>query len=749
MKRKAGIATFLFLSIIFFVCACATERGRNGNETGTGVATDGIGTGIADVSDGRDDYVERYVVTVNVSVEMQAPLGALEGGTETEYLGSGKAFCFKKHLLETPQDSYDEVIVTNSAGEKHSVTWSFEDQIWVVGYAANGGFLACKIKWPEEGELYQYFMEAYQEDGTLIKSVPLEFMASSGLEEPKAVASDREGNIHVVRKDGQGSTRYFVASPDGELLVEKDLAGDSLWQFLVQSDGRIACDVAEPLLVGESHQRHEIKLADVHTGAWETVVTYDWFASPVFQGAMNFWGEDQFVLANREGVFLCDRSLRSETVYLWKKHDIEVNSVQSVFAGGDGTISVLLRDGDGKRFILLQPGTDRKDRLEVELAVMAAEKNKYRDVAYEFNQNHPDCRIVLKEDYDETELLTKLMAGRGPVLMDANLIGFEEQKKLWEPLGPVFEKWAIADQLNPAAVEMGSLDGSLYGIITDFSLETMVTAQGKKGWDYEAYLQCLEQNHHLKALVDNVSGADKTTIATYVFDHGTQDSFYVDAESQSPKFDTEAFRKLLRSIEQYGPTEELISPGIGVKEGEVLTNVVYVRKPEDLVFYRTVYGDGADFAGYPGKFGGKHFLRSGSVLAVRKSASDQEKEVAFEFLKMLLSYEMQQAMMQDVNFALSARKDLLEEQIYAVKKGKEIRIFGFEEKELSVEPDPEKNGNELKALLDKAIPYWNSERDYKNILQQEFDAFFAGEIGEEMLIDHLTNRVGLYLKENR
>lgn len=43
----------------------------------------------------------------------------------------------------------------------------------------------------------------------------------------------------------------------------------------------------------------------------------------------------------------------------------------------------------------------------------------------------------------------------------------------------------------------------------------------------------------------------------------------------------------------------------------------------------------------------------------------------------------------------------------------------------------------------------NDGNDYRDILYEELEYYFKGGITEDMLIDHLNNRVGLYLKETQ
>lgn len=66
----------------------------------------------------------------------------------------------------------------------------------------------------------------------------------------------------------------------------------------------------------------------------------------------------------------------------------------------------------------------------------------------------------------------------------------------------------------------------------------------------------------------------------------------------------------------------------------------------------------------------------------------------------------------------------------------------------------------MDSELDKAILYgllekaeWEREasapRELSNIYREELDGYLSGDVTEDMLIEHLENRIGLYLLEQK
>lgn len=95
------------------------------------------------------------------------------------------------------------------------------------------------------------------------------------------------------------------------------------------------------------------------------------------------------------------------------------------------------------------------------------------------------------------------------------------------------------------------------------------------------------------------------------------------------------------------------------------------------------------------------------------------------------------------------RKDVLEEQINAMNKGTSVDIYSFEQIVIGDNLNIELDGKTLHDLLDKAKPERYFPEELSNILYEELEAFFADAITEDMLIEHLESRVGLYLDERK
>lgn len=741
MKKKCR----LLLMALFFtalLCGCASRKSA----------------GTAD----EPGYVCDADIQLWSYVENELPYAS------TQCLGTNRAFQFSVYYYPGKQeDSYVELITVDSRESLNSQTWAYQENetIISVGYMVGAnGFVTLAVcpSEKEEGK-DQCFLQKREADGTITETILLDCLDPMVLPYSSAcrtIVVDGNGYIHMAGVSYvYDRTDYYVLSSDGDILATKHFANSSFVRFITLPDGQVACDSKESTgsanVAGRSQYHHKVERLDTQTGQESVLFEYDELDK---EGKNQIWAVSIFddeclVYADSAGVYFSDYSFTdSRQIYSWRDQGIVLHEIYDVSSDENGTISMLMNRGGSLYLHHLVPKPENVQ--EIELAVSLG-GDAYSEAVMEFNKRHPEYRIVVRDDYDETALLTRLIAGDGPVLVDSSLVSFAEHETLWEPLGQIYEEAGILDSLNPAALKLASIDGEIYGIVSDFFVMTLITGADITDWDYDRFLQCIEKSSGLRYIMNNeMVHPAKVWIAVNIFDNGIENSFYFDAESGELKFDTEEFRTLLRFLDRYGPGDrygsgQTLVPYVeGLREGEVLCNLVIINSPKDLIFWRKTCGDYANIVGFPENTGAKHRLAGAHVLAIRKTASDADKAIAAEFAKMLLSYEAQHKMTRSPNFHLSVRKDVLEEQIHSVKKGDQVTISSVNAEDLGFyldEPDNEENGRVLKEILENSEVF--HDEGYQGILAEEFYNYFQGEITEDMLIEHLNNRVGLYLQE--
>lgn len=708
----------------------------------------------------KDNSLDIYSAIINAPLQMENPEGALPAsGKSAQILGNSIAICLKKHLFEDSSQCWDELEVMTMEGIKRTerldwaVNWDWNNQIWNMGAVLGTDcYITYHINVLEDTEhQYSNYLLKNNENGEVLCEIPLTFMDGEELNYANSIMADTAGYVHLI-DDVEEELHYYIASSEGELLVDYKPEGYWVTRLVPLYDGRVAFEVQKDYKEGEKREenRRILQYLDMESGE---VVTLAELVETFSNTYYNFTllDENTLLYANAAGIYRSDLSgNHPELLYLWSNHGISVSGVRAMQQVEGNRIALIYESSGDMNYLCIEPTTEEVEIQEITMAVAPYMKSTYQTVVTEFNKRYPSCHIELKSDYEDTALLTELIAGEGPVLIDTTLTGFDNQEKLWEPLDAVFEGLGITEELQPSVMELGKIDGTLYGIVTDFYLETVVVGEKNlKEWDYDTFLKCIQENPDLEAVMNSNDGKDGWYFISNFLIHGLEDNYLLDAEKCTTNFDSREFRAVLEVAKKYCERDDYVYPGSSLLEGEVLCNALTIQRPEQIALYRICYGEDINYIGYPSEEGSKHYLNGRSPIAIRRTATKEEKEIACAFISLLLSYDCQSKMSKGVNFSLSVRKDVLEEQINSVNENSMPYASGFEQIKLGDRVDNVQDAGTMYDLIDKAIPRKYFPRELNSILSDELSQYFSGTITEKILIDHLENRVGLYLEERQ
>lgn len=656
----------------------------------------------------------------------------------------------KKHLFEEAADCWDEVKTVTDQGEETSFRLAFWEgeinQAWMAGgIAGTDHYMMMAIEYAENSDagrsrLYRFFET--DEDMQILNSFYVDCLDRVNLELPDQIMVEASGNIHMITSNfSDGTSHYYVVSPDGTFLAEGSSAGgdykDS--RLVPLYDGRVG------LLSGK-------KLMYLDAGTGEISVLADISFSYRY---CTLSDENTLLYADGEGLHRSDLSGENpEILYTWSNHGIAAASIEGIQVSEDQCISLIYQDSMGANYLKLKPTTEEVEIQEITFAVSSNWGDKYRSAVTEFNKRYPACHIKVEMyGYGDSSLLTEMTAGKGPVLIDTGLLGFESNAKWWEPLDDFFKAAGLEEELIPKVMEFGKIDGTLYGVVTDFSLNTVVTlAEEPEGWDYDTFLSCFDEDDpSMKSVVTALEGSGGSSFVKTFFVQSLADSYLFDAESCTTFFDSDEFRKILKlgagfmKRDRRGNSEDL-------RQDTSPCGIAYIQKPESLACLRIWGGERLRYIGYPSKTGSGHYINGGNPVTIRANATAAEKRIARTFLQILLSYDLQLEASSDTlntNFSMSVRKDVLEEQIDRMNEDTYTLVPGFPQIHLEDQVNKELDRATLYELLEKAEPQRNLPSELSKILLEELEEYFGGNLTEDMLIDHLANRVELYLLEQK
>lgn len=703
-----------------------------------------------------DNSLDDLQAVLNLPVEIVTEEGEIYGGLNSMFVGDEGCVLFKAHSFKNGYaDNWSGVSGVTAEGEPFSLRLEVEpgrisNQLHAMGpVSGKKGYIACYYEY-KDGKPSKYWFYELDENFQKTRCVEGKLGIRQHLD---SVMEDAEGNIHVTFHRNNGMCAYAILSPEGEKIFEADLEnrmggwGPKTCTF---EGGRVAiCDSS----INFEQDGKRFYEADLERGTLreltvskeEKVInkmkSYIYCAAPV--------SDTKVAWCDRSGIYVYDaKTGKSRAIYQWSNHGIFPKNAYCLGFLEDGSVGLLYDTKEGLNYLLLKPTEERKELPSVTIAVSPYNREKYEVAATYFKKAYPGYAVILKDDYDETSLLTQLGAGTGPVLVDTELTGFENLEHLWQPLDGFLEQTRLAEEMIPKTLEFGKIGGVTYGIVRDFYVDTLIASEGAPSdWDYGGFLDALEKWKGAAFTYEGITAS--VDWREHFFDalqNGLEDNYYFDAATGESVFGTKEFERVLRLSKKAAkcpPPED----GKALREGEVLCETAYVLMPA-MAFRlrRRLEADGEQVVGYPTKEGGRHYLVAQAPLAMRSTATDEEKKIAYTFLRVYLSAEA----MRDVTLMLPVRKDVFEEQINSYERtAKSAAEDGTPNASFMPVLDREADLPFLYGLIENGVVRKSFPTGLQSVFDEEFGDYLAGRIDGAALSEHLRNRTWLYLEEQK
>lgn len=603
--------------------------------------------------------------------------------------------------------------------------------------------------------LYKYLddglhlsLEIYDESGKSEETIYIsDFIPEYNPRCPWIFAMDSGERIHIVQYhfDGQGLSdkfKYSIASKEGEVFFSKEYDG-AFMEFVSTYFGDVVCHY------------HEGQARDGEHGIWYTleninIVTgesakYKYFNGERQLGKFFYTKNGGMLFTDHEGIWLSDDKIEdAKLVYRWINHGMNGDNVADIKMDGKDRIHLAYYVSEKDPYYYILDVSEGGGSLpEIEIAIPSYKTSDYAGIIGEFNKKYPSCMLRTATDYDESLLRTKLIAGSGPVIIDTSLIGFYDNKDYWQSLEEVYREMDIYEELNTAALSLGKIDGQLYGVVLDYSIDTLVAPKNLCGWNYDTFLEAMNRNNLQSVFEDSLNSFISVL---RIFGDKEDNSFFVQKNGDTI-FESDSFENLLNLCDRYNKKYkgvETLAPS-----ESVLCQFVTISNPGQLWIYLNKNADKNGFAGYPFYDGSYHKIVPGTRLVIRKSATKEEKEMACAFIKTILTYDYQLDSVK-MNSKMSVRNDVLKEQIHMLKKGTFLHTNeSIEDIMLIEDADYEQVASELRKITEHGIPSDYESSGFTDILYEEFGDYFNGSITREMLKSHLKGRINIYFEEKK
>ncbi|MBD5547895.1 MAG: extracellular solute-binding protein [Lachnospiraceae bacterium] len=417
---------------------------------------------------------------------------------------------------------------------------------------------------------------------------------------------------------------------------------------------------------------------------------------------------------------------------------------------------------DNSEYVVLRKGLNEKTVLT--LGVMQVTQNLEKKVA-DFNRSNGNIRIEIvpyytgENGFEEgmEHLKLDIIRGKAPDIIDVSEIDYA----VYSDKGVLADLYGFMqndeeckmNDIMDSVSDAYEISGHLYSIAPAFQLYSMwgsnMVIKDRHGVTLGELIQILEESGKSLDAINGFSADEPvlTTLCTFGMDE------FVEWEEGVCNFDGEYFKEIVAFAEKYKGSYEDGSQSRGIDEGRIVMSVGIITSVADYQIQSKLYKNDFAFIGYPTNDGsGTAISFRGSELSI--NAQSEKKEEAWEFVKyyLLNGYDGQgfpslkaqfEAVMQKAGEAdFSIEED---GNSYEVPKG----YYTDEDIELQVYAANQDDINAVRKLIDSAVNKFEYNTEILGIIDEETEAYFAGQKDLDSVTDVIQNRVQIYLQENK
>lgn len=425
-------------------------------------------------------------------------------------------------------------------------------------------------------------------------------------------------------------------------------------------------------------------------------------------------------------------------------------------------IEMIDNHGDSGRseFISLFPGKTEKKIITLGSTDMVSDLEK---VVAEFNRYSSEYRVEIM-DYiagegsymDAAERLKlDVVTGKAP---DVITTGGIDCRVLYDKgvLADLYDfmendEECSKDMLVQSVAEACEDGGHLYNIAPAFLLHSLWgygdVIKGKSGVTFEEMLRLLEDSGKDLNAITGFSADEPvlTRLCTVSMEE------FVDWEKGTCSFDGDYFKRVLSFAKEYTGNDMAGTYAERIRNRDVVMSVGIISKVSDYQIEKEIYGGDVSFIGYPVAEGsGTAAAFMGSTVAINARKEDQAG--AWEFVKyyLLHGYDgwgfpilqeqfdrvMAAAMVEDYTDAEGGRAE-------RYPKG----YYGDGVTSISVYAASQEDVDAVTALVESVENRLEGNVTIQNIINEEAEGYFAGQVDLENTVGKIQNRVALFLQE--
>lgn len=602
-----------------------------------------------------------------------------------------------------------------------------------------------------------------KDDGYTLVIVNSEGQETAGCDISEALAKHTEEQKlsgTALAMDGEGNVYFLAEGKETGLLLEFDSEGGLKREVPVKEEvkslfsldsGEVYC-----ITMREAVDGGRVSLQKFSEKAETGLEFCQELSGAMIKALASGYGENAILLSADDIIYSYDPdSNQMSAMGNWLNYGVNSDDIWQVAGLTDGRIAAAVssyENTEGLRsceLVILsqevQSMTVQEEADPITLTLGTVNLDvMMRSWIADYNKSHPECIIEVKEygQGDQTagimQLNADIVSGHGPDLLDLSDVNVSAyiEKGILTDLDPFLENDAglSEEDILPGVLQLYQENDGLYGMAPGVTLETLM---GKEAAGFAQEEWTLEKMQEFLA-----EPADGTELVEYLSPTGflrivmqTNMDSYIDWEAGQCYFDQEGFIQVLEladSLQDMPFLEE--DTGDKIANGSLLLYRAYIGGIQDYLSACSYFGgEKVVCVGYPSADGGHAKITPYMPMGISEACG--HKQEAWEFVKSLLSQEFQTGYM---HFQLPARADLLLEEMEKYVSG-DI-VYGDTE----ITQDSMDN---LYNAVNTGIGERAFHTDIWNIIQEEAEAYFAGEKTATEAASLIQGRVEIYVSE--
>lgn len=553
-------------------------------------------------------------------------------------------------------------------------------------------------------------------------------------------------------------------------------------------DGFIRTVKGEIYIYGNIGSKYGLRKFDSETGKFSDIINFKEYQ---IYNARIYVGEGNTVYVDdQNNIYTFDLlSGKLKIEFNWLNNNIDGNNIIDCIPLEEEKFLVIdssYDDGQQKNvtnFIMVNKvkASDIKEKKIIKLSSFSLDDNIKRKILY-FNKTNENYQIEV-EDYSvygdgESRLNLDIASGNIPDILDVSKGVFRElliKKGVFTDLYSLMENDGEVrkEVFIPSVLKTLETDGKLFYLSPYFNIEGGFIA-GKKmvgdieGCSMDDMIKLYEDMSEDTVFMQSMT---KQWFIQDIISH--QMGEYINWSTGEVKFNSDDFIKLIEFSNHFPDEEDMFeneeSMPILVKKGRLILERWGLCRAEGIDMYTDLYKKqgGYTILSYPSanKSNKLSMCLEGGALAITEQCDN--KEGAWEFIRQFFTYDYQKSKSSNNSFLINGfptRQDALDKELeyaqatkaYTDDDGTKVEPISFNYSyggyNITFGPVSDEEVEVIRSVIKRVgicVSYGDKvTKDVIKIINEEVEAFFAGDKSAEETANIIQNRVKTYVSES-